>query len=92
AGHAIMTSGGWAQLNVKPMKDVEVNLGYGLDDPKNDDVAGSFYRKSTYTTGNLIYQIMKDISAGVEATYVNTEWDTTNQHGWRYITSLMYNW
>jgi len=35
---------------------------------------------------------MKDISAGLETTYVDTEWDTINQHGWRYTTSLIYNW
>jgi hypothetical protein len=91
-GHAIMTSGGWAQLNVRPMKDLDLNVGYGIDDPKDSDVAGSYYRQSSYTYGNVIYQIMKDISAGVEGTYVNTEWDTKNQHGWRYTTSLMYNW
>jgi len=91
-GHAIMTSGGWAQLNVKPMKDLDLNVGYGIDNPKDSDVAGSFYRQSEYTYGNVIYQIMKDVSAGIEGTYVDTKWDTINQHGWRYTTSLMYNW
>jgi hypothetical protein len=91
-GHAIMSSGGWAQLNAKPMKDLDLNFGYGMDNPKDSDVGSSFYRKSTYTSGNVIYQIVKDISAGIEGTFVNTEWETGNQHGWRYMTSLMYNW
>jgi hypothetical protein len=91
-GNAILTNGGWAQLNVKPMKDLDLNVGYGIDDPKDSNVGTAFFRQSQYTYGNFIYQIMKDISAGIEGTYVNTEWDTKNQHGWRYTTSLMYNW
>jgi hypothetical protein len=91
-GDAIITNGGWVQLNAKPLKDLDLNVGYGIDDPKDSDVAGSFYRQSQYTYGNFIYQIMKDISAGIEGTYVDTEWDTKHQHGWRYTTSLIYNW
>jgi hypothetical protein len=91
-GNAILTNGGWAQLNVKPMKDLDLNVGYGIDDPKDSDVGAAFFRQSQYTYGNFIYQIMKDISAGLEATYVDTEWDTIHQHGWRYTTSLIYNW
>ncbi len=91
-GNAILTNGGWAQLNIKPLKDLQVNLGYGIDDPKDGDVGGAFYRQSQYAYGNLIYEIFKDISAGIEATYVDTEWDTKSNHGWRYTTSLIYNW
>jgi hypothetical protein len=91
-GHAILTKGGFAQLSGRPMKDVLCTLGYGIDDPKDIDVGGSFYQQSQYTFGNIIYTVMKDINAGIGATYLDTQWDTTTQHGWRYQATLTYDW
>jgi hypothetical protein len=91
-GHAIMTRGGWLQASVKPMKDITVNLGYGLDDPKNADVGADFFQQSRYAFGNVFIQLVKDISVAVEAAHLNTEWATGDEHGTRYQTSLIYNW
>lgn len=91
-GNAILTKGGFAQLSAKPMKDLLCTIGYGIDDPKDSDVDGAFYQQSQYTFGNVIYTVMKDINAGIGATYVDTEWDTKNQHGWRYQATLTYDW
>jgi prefoldin subunit 5 len=90
-GHAILTKGGFAQLSARPMKDVLCTVGYGIDDPKDIDVANAFYQKSSSTFGNIIYTIMKDINVGIEATYVDTKWETQNEHGWRYQSSLIYD-
>lgn len=51
---------------VKPIKNVQLNLGYGLDNPKNEDVSSEFYRQSEYLFGNIQVQIMKDITAGID--------------------------
>jgi hypothetical protein len=91
-GHAIMTKGGFAQLGAKPMKDLLCTVGYGIDDPKDKDVSGAFYQQSQYTFGNVIYTVTKDINAGIGATYLDTEWDTKTQHGWRYQATLTYDW
>ncbi len=91
-GHAILTRGGWIQASVKPMKDVTLNLGYGLDDPKNADVKADFFQQSRYAFGNVFVQLFKDISAAVEAAQVNTDWSRCDKHGTRYQASLIYNW
>ena len=91
-GHAILTRGGFLQLSAQPLKNVTVNVGYGLDDPKNADVKNDFYRKSQYTFSNIQVQLLKDITAGIEAAHVETDWATGDEHGTRYQTSLIYNW
>ena len=92
-GHAILTKGGFAQLSARPMKDILCTVGYGIDDPKDIDVDGtSFFQQSQYTFGNIIYTVVKDVDAGIGATYVDTEYKTNSEHGWRYQATLTYNW
>ncbi|HZV47132.1 MAG TPA: hypothetical protein VFG06_07300 [Thermodesulfovibrionales bacterium] len=91
-GHAILTRGGFLQASVKPIKDITLNVGYGLDDPKNNDVGSDFYQQSRYAFGNVFIQLFKDISVGIEAAHLNTDWATGDEHGTRYQTSLIYNW
>ncbi|KPK43264.1 MAG: hypothetical protein AMK74_07175 [Nitrospira bacterium SM23_35] len=69
-----------------------MNVGYGLDDPKNADAGSDFFQKSNYAFGNVFIQLFNDISAGVEVAHVNTDWATGDEHGTRYQASLMYNW
>ena len=80
------------QLSANPVKEVTVNVGYGADDPKNADVNNDYYNYSEYTFGNVIVSLMKDISAGIEAAYVETDWTAGKEHGVRYQASLWYNW
>jgi hypothetical protein len=91
-GNAILTKGGFLQLTANPVKKVTVNVGYGADDPKNADVNNDYYNYSEYTFGNVIVSLMKDISAGIEAAYVETDWTAGKEHGVRYQAALWYNW
>lgn len=92
SGHAILTRGGWLQASVKPIKDFTVNVGYGMDDPKDADAKADFFQQSRYAFGNVFIQLFKDISAGIEAAQVKTDWVTGDKHGTRYQASLIYNW
>lgn len=92
-GEEIQTKGGFIQLGMKPFKDLQVTLGYGIDDPDNGDIIGSeFYRQSKYTFGNVYYQLMKDITAAFQAVYLETDWINGSKYGARYQTSLIYKW
>jgi hypothetical protein len=91
-GHAILTHGGWLQASIKPVKDVTVNIGYGLDDPKNADVGSDFFQRSQYVFGNVFIQIFKDIQAAFEVANLKTDWTTGDERGTRFQTSLIYNW
>lgn len=86
-GHAILTRDGFLQACVKPIKNVQLNLGYGLDNPKNEDVGREFYRQSEYLFGNIQVQITKDITAGIEMNYVETEWEQDKQTA--HVTRLL---
>ena len=79
AGHAIRTYGGWLQASVKPIKDVTLNVGYGLDDPKNADVGSDFFQRSQYAFGNAFIQVFKDIQVGLEVANLKTDWTTSCQ-------------
>ncbi len=91
-GRGILTRGGFVQLTAKPMTDVQLNLGYGMEDPKDQDVGDEFFQKSTYTFGNVMVQLFKDITAGLEVAYVETDWKSGSENGTRYQGSLIYNW
>lgn len=91
-GNAILTRGGFLQLSAKPIKDIQITAGYGIDDPKNADVNNSFYQKSTYLMGNIYWTVMKDIIAAFQAAHLKTDWESEKKHGTRYTTSLTYTW
>jgi hypothetical protein len=91
-GRAILTRGGFGQLKTHLMDNLQVNLGYGGDDPKDADAGDGIYQYSEYTFGNVMIDIMEDITAGFEVAYVETKWAAGREHGTRYQTSLWYNW
>jgi hypothetical protein len=91
-GHAILTRGGWLQASVKPIKDVTLNAGYGLDNPKNADVGSDFFQQSQYAFINAFIQVFKDIQVGLEVANLKTDWTTGDERGTRFQTSLIYNW
>jgi hypothetical protein len=91
-GNAILTRGGWIQASVKPIKDVTVNLGYGLDNPKDSQVGTAFDEESRYAFGNIMVELFKGISVGTEIAHVKTDWATGAKEGTRYQTSLWYLW
>lgn len=91
-GKAILTRGGFLQLNAKPFKNIQFTAGYGIDDPKNSSVDIAFYQQSEYLFGNVYFHIMKDITAALQVAYLETVWSTGKNYGTRYTTALTYNW
>lgn len=55
-GVMLRTRGGWAQLNLKPTREVEVGGGVGLDDPNNRDFDPADYTASFGRTLNKTYE------------------------------------
>lgn len=92
SGEEIKIKGGFVQLNVKPFKDLQFTVGYGLDDPRDSDVGNNFYQKSQYTFGNVYLQLMKDIIAGFQVSNIETDWVNGTKYGTRYMSSLIYQW
>jgi hypothetical protein len=91
-GAGILTRGGWIQASANVLPKVQLNAGYGIDDPKNEDVGTTFFKKSRYMFANVQVKLMEDITAGFEAANVRTDWPSGQEHGTRYQTSLIYLW
>jgi uncharacterized coiled-coil protein SlyX len=92
-GDPIQTQGGFIQLGIRAAKPVRLNIGYGLDNPRDEDlVADEFFRKSTYLFGNVYYDFTSDLSMVVEGTQVKTTWSDGTKDGFRFQSSLIFVW
>jgi len=65
-GSLLMTKGGWAQLNVFPMDDVEVGGGYGMDDPDDDAFAPNVGRRKNAQIEAHVHWTPSPLVFGVE--------------------------
>ncbi len=52
-GQPVSTTGGWAQVNVHPNHSVMFGVGYGMDDPKDEDVGETALLKNWAWQGHL---------------------------------------
>ena len=52
-GVPVHTQGGWGQLNIKPGTHVVIGGGYGMDDPRDQDLAPGSRLKNVATEGHL---------------------------------------
>lgn len=92
-GDPIRTTGGFLQLGIRAAKPVRLHFGYGLDNPRDEDlVADEFFRKSTYLFGNVYFDLASDLSVVVEGTQVKTTWSDGTKDGFRFQSSLIFVW
>jgi hypothetical protein len=92
-GDPIRTQGGFVQFGIQAATPVRLHFGYGLDDPRDEDlVADEFYRKSTYLFGNVYYDLSSGLSVVVEGTQVKTTWSDGTKDGFRLQSSLIFVW
>ncbi|RKX32310.1 MAG: hypothetical protein DRP71_12200 [Verrucomicrobia bacterium] len=92
-GKPIRTSGGFLQLGIRVADPVRLNFGYGLDNPRDEDlVADEFYRKSTTLFGNAYYDLTSDLMVVVEGSQVKTTWSDGTKDGFRFQSSLIFVW
>jgi len=100
--NAIDAKGGFAALQYKASQKVNLALGYGIDDPDNDDMKGITtasgsprgYVKSESFFVNGWYQVTSAVKMGVEVMYLETERTSANggtDNGMRYTFSTCYN-
>lgn len=70
ARRSINAKGGFANAAVDLGHGVQANLGGGIDDPADDDLAGAttvIFTKNTVVYGNLKWQVTEHFGAGAEA-------------------------
>lgn len=71
----IGSKGGFVSLMIPATPKVELNAGFGLDDPSDDDLAGfaAAYLKNTSYFANLKYKVTKNFGWGLEAMQITTD-------------------
>ncbi len=93
AGTPIQTVGGMLQLGYQAAPSLNLNLGYGFDNPRDSDIlADEFYSKNSTLYGNAIYSLAEGLSVGVEGSQVQTKYSELTLDGFRFQSALIYLW
>ncbi len=94
----IEAMGGFISLTANATDDLSVSAGYGIDDPKNDDMKtmrGTLgdrqFTRNDMAFVNSWYKVTKAVKVGAEVMYVNTERFDKTDEGMRYTLSTFYN-
>jgi hypothetical protein len=90
----IESRGGWVAAELGPWGKWNFNLGFGIDDPQNDDlsaVANSNREYNRMIFGNIIYSIDKNAQIGLELSQWRTQYkDQSDSDALRAQTSFIY--
>jgi hypothetical protein len=90
----IRTTGGWAQVTLKPCEKIFANLGAGIDNPRNGDLAAGTQRSMNLMAyGNLNYRVGPSLVVTLEPSYMRTGYlNLTTNDNWRGMvkTSLSF--
>lgn len=88
---SIEAQGGWAQITANISPVVNVNLGYGTDDPNDDNLNNGDRTLDTRTFTSLFYQVNTALSFAVEYSSLSTGYkNSTTANGEIYQTSAIY--
>lgn len=71
-GDEIEATGFFVNLVAKPWKNAQLSIGYGMDDPNDDQLFDENRSKNTAVFGNLVVNLSKSLKVGLEI----SQWDT----------------
>ncbi|MBW1677179.1 MAG: hypothetical protein JRJ79_11375 [Deltaproteobacteria bacterium] len=93
----IEAMGGFISLTANATDDLTVSAGYGIDDPKNDDMktmkgtlSDRQFTRNDMAFVNAWHKVTRGIKVGAEIIYVNTERFDKTDEGMRYTLSMFY--
>jgi hypothetical protein len=91
----VYSTGGWAQLTIKARSDLDFNLAYGQDDPRNQDILSGltnpFTRfKNQVTSANFIWQLRQNFLLSLEYRRLWTNYAERQQIGNHYNLAVGY--
>lgn len=71
---AIAAEGGWAQLVLDPCACINLNLGYGLDNPASEDLNAGQRSKNELFFGNVFYRMNEAVTLAFELSHLTTSY------------------
>ena len=91
-GGSIASTGGWVQTTLTPMERLELNLLFGIDDPKDGDLDPGAMKRNMLLGASARFNIFNALTVGVEYTHFNTDYkglpNGTANLGW---TSMIFD-
>jgi len=71
---AIAAEGGWAQVVLSPSDDININIGYGLDNPDQDDLNTGDRSKNELFFGSVFYHLTTAVTLATEYSHITTSY------------------
>jgi hypothetical protein len=68
----IESIGGWAAATLTPCKDWTINLGAGVDNPTDEDLAADMRASNVVYFGNVTYALTSNLQLAFELSYLRT--------------------
>ena len=90
---AIRSTGGWMQLAYQQSDKWKYHLGFGIDDPRNNDVIEGMKNRNSFYFANAVYSLIPPVDIGIEYSYWNTQYEkmSTGTNN-RIQGSVIYKW
>ena len=83
--------GGWGSLWFQPSAKIKFSGGYGLDDPKDEDLATG-RSKNSCVFGNIRYFVVPKVTMGLEVSQWQTDYlDEDNSKNFRVQSAFILN-
>ena len=74
-GTEVSTRGGWGQLIYTPTKNTKTSVGYGVEDPDDEDLSGGDARiRTDRLFANFFYNATDRVTFGVEYAFMRTDY------------------
>lgn len=73
----IRASGGWAQFVFNPTDRLNLNMGYGIDDPKDTDLSDGARSRNSSIFTSVFYDVLPGVTMMFEYTHMKTEYKNT---------------
>ena len=91
----VVSTGGWAQLNYKARSDLDFNLAYGQDDPRNRDLRFGLFStgtrfKNQAASANFIWSLRQNFLVSLEYRRMWTNYSTSRQRAGHYNLAFGY--
>ncbi len=91
----VLGTGGWAQLSYQARADLDVNLAYGQDDPRNQDLRFGLFTtgtrfKNQVASANFIWSLRQNFQVSLEYRRLWTDYATTRQRAGHYNLAFGY--
>ena len=91
-GTEVAVYGGWGQIIYSPSKQIQLGVGYGIDDPDDNDLAGDARTYNDRIFTNFFYNLTDRAIIGMEYSHMRTDYaQSEDMHNHRIHLGVKYS-